>query len=128
MAATARLAAAVSGPVTDLSGQLDLGQLAAVLRRARAVVVGNTGPAHLAAAVGVPVISLFAPVVPATRWAPFTDRLVLLGDQHAGCAGSRARHCPVPRHPCLDSITGEQVLAALGRLGVHRRSVPEVVR
>jgi ADP-heptose:LPS heptosyltransferase len=128
VAATARLAAAASGPVSDLSGQLDLGQLAAVLQRARAVVVGNTGPAHLAAAVGTPVISLFAPVVPAARWAPFTDRLVLLGDQHAGCAGSRARHCPVTGHPCLDSITGEQVLAALDRLGVHRRSMPEVIR
>ena len=47
-----------------------LAELAGVLERAACVVVGNTGPAHLAAAVGTPVVSLFAPVVPAERWAP----------------------------------------------------------
>jgi ADP-heptose:LPS heptosyltransferase len=128
---TGRLATAAAGRATDLSGQLDLAQLAAVLRGARAVVVGNTGPAHLAAAVGTPVVSLYAPVVPATNWAPFTDRLVLLGNQHAACRGSRARNCPVPGHPCLDSISGSEVLAALDRLGVHPRLAvagqPEVV-
>ena len=56
--------------VVDLGGQLDLAGLAEVLRRARVVVVGNTGPAHLAAAVGTPVVSLFSPVVPAARWRP----------------------------------------------------------
>ena len=122
---TAGLARAVPSGV-DLGGRLGLAELAAVLRGARALVVGNTGPAHLAAAVGTPVVSLFAPVVPASRWAPFTDRLVLLGDQHAGCAGSRARSCPVAGHPCLDEITGGQVLAALDRLAVSR--APEVVK
>ncbi len=116
-AETAGLARAVPSGV-DLGGRLELGPLASVLAAARAVVVGNTGPAHLAAAVGTPVVSLFAPVVPAVRWAPFTDRLVLLGDQHAACAGGRARDCPVPGHPCLDTITGGQVLAALSELGV----------
>jgi ADP-heptose:LPS heptosyltransferase len=128
VAGTARLAAAATGPVCDLSGQLELDQLAAVLHGARALIVGNTGPAHLAAAVGTPVVSLFAPVVPAERWAPYTDRLALLGNQHAACAGSRARDCPLAGHPCLDSITGEQVLAALDRLDARRGRVPEVIR
>ena len=48
----------------DLGGETTLAQLAGVLERADAVVVGNTGPAHLAAAVGTPVVSLFAPTVP----------------------------------------------------------------
>lgn len=122
-AETAELARAVPSSV-DLGGRLELGQLASVLAAARAVVVGNTGPAHLAAAAGTPVVCLFAPVVPAVRWAPFTNRLVLLGNQHAACAGSRARGCPVAGHPCLDTITGEQVLAALSELGVHQ---PEVI-
>ena len=38
---------------------------------ARAVVVGNTGPAHLAAAVGCPVAWLHAPTVPEARWHPW---------------------------------------------------------
>ncbi|NED71484.1 glycosyltransferase family 9 protein, partial [Streptomyces sp. SID9944] len=81
-----------------------------------AVVTGNTGPAHLAAAVGAPVVSLFAPVVPAERWRPWGVPYVLLGDQDAPCAGSRARTCPVPGHPCLESVTAHDVRAAVEKV------------
>jgi ADP-heptose:LPS heptosyltransferase len=100
----------------DLGGRTDLPQLAAVLAGADAVVAGNTGPAHLAAAVGTPVVSLFAPTVPAARWAPYGVPAVLLGDQHAACAGTRARECPVPGHPCLSSVSARDVAAAVARL------------
>jgi ADP-heptose:LPS heptosyltransferase len=97
----------------DLGGRTALGELAGVLEQARAVVAGNTGPAHLAAAVGTPVVSLFAPTVPAARWAPYGVRTVLLGDQDAPCKDTRARVCPVPGHPCLASVSAERVLAAV---------------
>lgn len=100
----------------DLGGATTLAQMAAVLDTADAVVVGNTGPAHLAAAVGTPVVSLFAPTVPAIRWAPYGVEHVLLGDQTAACADSRARTCPVPGHPCLASVTPQDVVAAVGKL------------
>jgi ADP-heptose:LPS heptosyltransferase len=106
----------VAGAGTDLGGRTSLAELAAVLAGARAVVVGNTGPAHLAAAVGTPVVSLFAPVVPAARWAPYGVPTVLLGDQEAACAGTRATVCPVPDHPCLDGIPPADVVAAVGKL------------
>ena len=61
----------------------DLAGLAAVLAGAGVVVVGNTGPAHLAAAVRTPVVSLFAPVVPAERWRPWGVPGTLLGDPSA---------------------------------------------
>jgi ADP-heptose:LPS heptosyltransferase len=102
--------------VVDLGGRVDLAGLAEVLAGAEAVVVGNTGPAHLAAAVGTPVVSLFSPVVPAVRWRPWGVPLVLLGDQDAACAGSRARVCPVPGHPCLDGVPVAAVVAAVERL------------
>lgn len=105
----------------DLGGRTDYPQLAEVLRRADAVVVGNTGPAHLAAAVGTPVVSLFAPVVPAARWTPWGVPTVVLGDQGAACAGSRARSCPVPGHPCLDGVPTQAVVSAVAQLtGVSR--------
>jgi ADP-heptose:LPS heptosyltransferase len=114
------LTALVAGPprpgVADLGGQVDLAGLAEVLAGAEAVVVGNTGPAHLAAAVGTPVVSLFAPVVPAVRWRPWKVPHLLLGDQAAACAGSRARVCPVPGHPCLDGVPVDEVVAAVDRL------------
>ncbi|GII86730.1 glycosyl transferase [Sphaerisporangium siamense] len=106
-ALTARVAGAYGH---DLGGVTTFAELAAVLDGAAAVVVGNTGPAHLAAAVGTPVVSLFAPVVPATRWAPYRVPVTLLGDQEAACRGSRARVCPVPGHPCLSSVPSEEVV------------------
>ncbi|WP_447035604.1 glycosyltransferase family 9 protein [Streptomyces sp. DSM 118878] len=113
------LTAAVAGEHgLDLGGRTDPGQLAGVLAGADAVVTGNTGPGHLAAAVGTPVVSLFAPVVPAERWRPYGVPYVLLGDQGAPCAGSRARNCPVPGHPCLESVTAHDVVAAVGKVMV----------
>ncbi|MDU0289168.1 glycosyltransferase family 9 protein [Saccharothrix longispora] len=99
----------------DLGGRTTFAELAGLLAGADAVVVGNTGPAHLAAAVGTPVVSLFSPVVPAARWAPHGPH-VLLGDQHAPCRGSRARECPVAGHPCLDRVTPDRVVAAVSDL------------
>ncbi|MEV7649660.1 glycosyltransferase family 9 protein [Arthrobacter sp. NPDC089319] len=111
------LTATVAVPgALDLGGRTDLRSLAGVLSGASAVVTGNTGPAHLAAAVGTPVVSLFAPVVPAIRWAPYKVPLELLGEQHAPCRLSRARMCPVPGHPCLSNVAPEEVLEAVQRL------------
>jgi ADP-heptose:LPS heptosyltransferase len=111
------LTAAVAGASgVDLGGATTLAEMAALLDGAAAVVVGNTGPAHLAAAVGTPVVSLFAPVVPAARWAPYGVPTVLLGDQTAPCRDTRARECPVPGHPCLTSVTAEDVVAAVEKV------------
>ena len=100
----------------DLGGRTGLPELAAVLAGAAVTIAPNTGPAHLSAAVGTPVVSLFAPVVPAVRWAPYGVETVLLGDQEAACAGSRARQCPVPGHPCLSSVTARDVVSAVDKL------------
>lgn len=102
--------------VVNLFGRTSLPLLASVLAGAGVVVAPNTGAAHLAAAVGTPVVSLFAPVVPAARWAPYGVPTVLLGDQDAPCARSRARSCPVPGHPCLDHIEPATVVAAVAAL------------
>ncbi|SFE05234.1 glycosyltransferase family 9 protein [Blastococcus tunisiensis] len=111
------LTAAVAGTAgVDLGGATTLAEMAAILDGAAAVVVANTGPAHLAAAVGTPVVSLFAPVVPAARWAPYGVPTVLLGDQSAPCRDTRARECPVPGHPCLTSVTAQDVVAAVEKL------------
>jgi ADP-heptose:LPS heptosyltransferase len=118
---TAAVAAAARPPgrVIDCGGRYELPQLANLLRRAAVVVIGNTGPAHLAAAVDTPVVSLFAPVVPAERWAPYRTRTVLLGDQQAPCRGSRARRCPVEGHPCLTSVRPADVVAAATRIATE---------
>lgn len=113
------LTAAVAGDprpdVVDLGGATTLAQLAEVLAGASAVVVGNTGPAHLAAAVGTPVVSLFAPTVPLARWRPYGVPLRVLF-RPVPCAGCRARVCPVAGHPCLRDVAVGEVLDALASL------------
>jgi len=112
---TERVAGPPRAEVTNLGGRTGLPELARVLAGARCVVVGNTGPAHLAAAVGTPVVSLFAPTVPAVRWRPWCVPHELL---HVAvpCAGCRARVCPVFGHPCLGGVAVEDVVAAVDRL------------
>jgi len=115
-AAAAFRGAVPDGQITDLGGRTSLAELAGVLAGADAVLVANTGVAHLAAAVGTPVVSLFAPVVPAARWAPYGVPVTLLGDQHAPCRDSRAVRCPVPGHPCLTGVSAEAACQALEEL------------
>ena len=126
-----KLTATVAGPsAVDLGGRTDLRTLAGVLARAEVLVTGNTGPAHLAAALGTPVACLFSPVVPAIRWAPYGVPLELLGDQSAPCRLTRATECPVPGHPCLSSVGPEQLVEAVERLisGVTSLSTRRKVR
>jgi ADP-heptose:LPS heptosyltransferase len=113
-ALTAQVAA--DAAAVDLGGRTSFAELAAVLAGAAAVVVGNTGPAHLAAAVQTPVVSLFAPTVSAVRWAPYRVPTALLGDQHAPCRDTRATRCPVLGHPCLTSVSADDVLRSVEKL------------
>jgi ADP-heptose:LPS heptosyltransferase len=99
----------------DLGGRTSLGELADVLAGAACLVAGNTGPAHLAAAVRTPVVSLFAPTVPVQRWHPWGVPHELLYVP-VRCAGCRARTCPVPGHPCLDDLGVDEVLRAVAHL------------
>jgi ADP-heptose:LPS heptosyltransferase len=112
---TRRVAGGPRPGVVDLGGRTSLGGLARVLAGARAIVVGNTGPAHLAAAVGCPVVWLHAPTVPSVRWRPWRVPHVVLA-RDVPCAGCRARHCPVPGHPCMADIGVPEVVGALGAL------------
>lgn len=57
--------------VIDLAGAIDLVSLAALLQRLAVLVTGDTGPMHLAAAVGTPVVAVFGPSDPA-RYAPLS--------------------------------------------------------
>ncbi len=113
------LTGVVAGPprpgVLDLGGQTTFAELAGIIRAAECVVVGNTGPAHLAAAVGTPVVSLFAPTVPVVRWRPWRVAQELLF-MRVPCAGCRARACPVEGHPCMSGVSAGEVAAAVERL------------
>jgi ADP-heptose:LPS heptosyltransferase len=124
-----RLTASVCGEqgnVFDFGGRLSLRGLGQVLAAADAVVSGNTGPMHLAAAVGTPVVAAFPPTVPVTRWRPWKVPHVILGDQHVACAGCRARTCPLGDHRCVAAVMPADVVGAVDELSAPRpiRSAP----
>jgi ADP-heptose:LPS heptosyltransferase len=125
----AELTATVSrgaAAAVDLGGRTSLASLAGVIAGAEAIVVGNTGPAHLAASVGTPIVSLFAPTVPATRWRPWGVELELL-HVDVECAGCRARSCPVPGHPCLEGVGVGDAMNALNRVRRAARAGTEAL-
>jgi heptosyltransferase III len=105
-----------SGAVTDLVGVTDLAELVDIVDGADAVVCGNTGIVHVAAAVSTPVVEAFAPTVSPHRWRPWMVPHVLLGRLDIECAGCRSRTCPLPGQPCLEPFTARAVLDAIARL------------
>jgi ADP-heptose:LPS heptosyltransferase len=112
--------------VVDLGGRTSLPELAKVLADAAVVVVANTGPAHLAAAVGTPVVSLFAPTVPYEAWRPWGVPVAVLGRGDAPCRGTRVTQCPFAGHPCLTSVSAAEVAGAIESLvpSVESSTVP----
>lgn len=108
--------AAASGGAAVRCFPTTLGSFVELARRARLVVAADTGPLHLACAVGTPVVALFGPTDPA-RNGPFAPEDVVLRTPSPGGAGDRFR---VPSAD-MREIAVDQVLdAALRRLGRQR--------
>ncbi len=96
----------------DLSGGTSLREAYGVLARARVAIGPDSGPMHLAAAAGTPVVSLWGATAPA-RSAPFgSEHLVLVG--RADCAPCYRRRCPIGRQ-CMQTITPARVLGRVAR-------------
>lgn len=104
-----------SVPVIDTAGALDLATSAAVLARLDVLVTGDTGPMHLAAAVGTPVVALFGPSDP-RRYGPQGDGHHVLRVQlpcsPCGLVRLPPERCRGRVPECLDSIHVDTVVAA----------------
>ncbi len=95
----------------------DLSVLIGLLAEARLVVSNDTGPMHLAAAVGAPVLALFGATDPVVSSPIGQGRRTLLFDPEP-CSPCFLRVCPIPGHPCLRKLGVERVeRLALGMLG-----------
>ena len=112
----AALAAARPG-VVDLIGQTSLAELVALLRRSSVLLTNDSGPMHLAAALGCPTVAMFGPTDPA-KVGPYGEGHRVF-QTRVSCAPCRQRRCPLPRQLCLDDvITPAGVAAAVvSRLG-----------
>lgn len=110
------------GRGVNAAGQFSVMGSAALLSRCRFLVGLDTGTTHLAAALGVPCVALYADRDPPGQWEPLGEGCVLL--HHAvPCGGCRVVECPVPGHPCMTGISTERVWAAIREVNV--RSAPD---
>jgi heptosyltransferase-2 len=94
--------------ILNVMGQLRLRQLMGLVSGVRALVSGTTGPAHIAAALGVPAVSLFDPrrLSAPIRWRPL-GRGVVLRPEVPTCEKCIYEACPY--WDCLDRLTVETV-------------------
>jgi ADP-heptose:LPS heptosyltransferase len=81
------------------------------------LVSGDTGPAHMATALGVPRVTIFGPTPPA-GWSPGWDTTRVVHDPDARCAGcaAGASASRADLHTCLARVTPEMVLAPVREL------------
>jgi lipopolysaccharide heptosyltransferase I len=104
------------GAVWRADGQFGLLGATELFAHAAAIVTGDTGPMHLAVAVGTPVVALFGPAS-SRRTGPYTGSAIVL-DHRLECAPCYAdRQCPLGHNPpqCLAEITVEEVCQAVLR-------------
>jgi lipopolysaccharide heptosyltransferase II len=108
-----RLRAAMGVPSFSLAGRLGLPELAALIQLAPLLITNNTGPAHIAAAVGTPVVDLYALTNPQhTPWG--VPARVLFSD--VPCRYCYKSICPQGHHDCLRRVEPDTVVAAAAEL------------
>lgn len=97
----------------SFAGLLPLSALAALISYARVLVANNTGPAHISAAVGTPVVSLYALTnLQHTPWK--VPAKILFHAVPCYCCFKAI--CPQKHHHCLLLVTPEQIVAAVKEL------------
>ena len=108
----ARIKSHLQCPVIDLSGQLDLLTLAALIARARLLVTIDSAPMHLAGALGTPQLALFGPTNP-YHWRPRAKSAIVL---QAGKADPVTHFVPQQPPFAMKEISTEQVIDAIRSL------------
>ena len=106
----------------SLVGCLDLAELAALLSIAPLLIANNTGPVHMAAAVGTPVVDLYALTNPQhTPWQ--VSHRVLFHD--VDCKFCYKSVCPQQHHHCLELVTPEAIVQAVHELMNRQDNSPQ---
>lgn len=99
--------------VLDLAGRTDLSELVALLRLAKGCITNDTGTMHLAAAVGIPTVGIFATLISPAHWFPLGPKVAAIFHP-SECSCYQIEQCPDSR--CLRSIQPRDIWTALQRL------------
>lgn len=98
-------------PAYSLAGQTTVLELAALIKKATLFIGNDSGPMHIAAAMGTPVIALFGPTEPAL-WKPWGKGHVVIYKQ-VPCSPCKYTDCDRGRENCMEQISVEEVLRAI---------------
>jgi lipopolysaccharide heptosyltransferase II len=103
--------------IANAAGGFGLQGTGALLRQAAALVSGDTGVMHMAAAVNTPVVALFGPTARPFGFFPYSKRaeVIELGLPCRPCSSKGGPRCPLAHHRCMLDITPDVVYAAVNR-------------
>ncbi len=104
--------------VRSLAGQTDLVTLHALLAMAEVVVTNDSGPMHMAAAAGRPVVGIFGPTTINLGYRPWSDQsqVVQVNLPCRPCGAHGHNKCPIGTHDCMKKISAAQVMTAVDEL------------
>jgi len=99
----------------DLTGKTSISQLVALMQRANIVVSSDSGPLHVASAVGTSVIGIFGPTRPEVTGPRGSGRVSIL-QQDVGCNREPCYKLDCPDHVCMEAITVEEVVSVVRQI------------
>ncbi len=103
-------------PVANLCGKTDLCEVIGLITSADVVVSGDSGPMHLAAGLGKPIVAMFGPTVPEFGFTPFRARSRVVQVDGLACRPCHPHGpevCPLGYFRCMKEISPEMVLAGV---------------
>jgi heptosyltransferase III len=102
----------IDGSSSSVVGELTLMELGALIRRAKLFISNSTGPMHIAAVVGAPVVAFFPPILQCSpvRWGPYTNKKKVLIADGANCP--LCNGLPCRSDVCMDRIGVESAFNA----------------
>jgi heptosyltransferase-2 len=104
---------AMEGTCLNLAGRTSVRELMALIKRCDFFITNDSGPMHIAAAFGLPMVAIFGPTDQTTT-SPFSDRAMVV-HQDVECAPCLKRECPTD-HRCMATVTAQDVINSAIRL------------
>jgi heptosyltransferase II len=111
----------LSGPCCNLAGKTNLRELMALIKRCNFLVTNDSGPMHIAAACGVPLVAIFGSTDHAGT-SPYTDMAVIVRKE-VECAPCKLRECPTD-HRCMTAVSADDVVQAALQLREKTTRIP----
>ena len=120
--------AAAPGSVLNLTGRTGMDDLMALISRLKLFITNDSGPMHIAVALGVPVAAVFGPTTRELGFFPYGKNNLVLEEELAcrPCALHGSKKCPRGHFLCMRMITPDKVRAAakhiLDKAGIKEKA------